>query len=491
MKKRVLALLLTAALALGLLAVPTAAGDGSGSSAGAPPSALAVYIQVGDDTAESERLLLGSVSGTQLREWASRGKLKYSAASFYSNTAGRVVAEWLPLTELVENISAELGYKVCYASGDNLIMGEDLTKAPDLAGYDRAALTGNWYSYDSMLGTKRYYFPEWTSGSESGAVEVPSVIGLKSYGGSSGMSDEMFDIVYGSADFLWAFVVYYGQTRCTETNYPYFYYGQTEASFRYERSAPLNATVGALLGAQITRAETLLEETVDADSAAEVAQGKYWATAEQRSALQAALNAADTVYHRADALNGPCFDALMQLKTAAETLESVRLPGEKSGFFWYTETEGDTYVISTADQLWELCQIVNGEAFDENSYKTIPQDSFAGKTVVLGRDIDADGAHPHIGTVRYAFEGTFDGGGHTISGLSITFSKDTYASAGYYTALFGSIGTQGTVKNLTVRGTSGGASSGPVGGLCAVNKEKSKTARRSCASTPPPRRCVS
>ncbi len=470
MKKRIAALLLTAALALGLLAVPAAADDeGSGSSAGAPPSALDVYIQVGDDTAESDRLLLGSFSGTQLREWASRDTLKYSAASYYGNTAGRVVREWLPLTEFAEKLSAELGYEVCYASGDSFIMGEDLTRDPDLAGFDRAVLTGNWYSYDSMVGTKRYYFPEWTSGSESGAVEVPSVIGFKSYGGSSGMSDGMLDIYAGSADYLWAFVVYYGQTRCTETNYPYFYYGQTEAAFRYERSAPLNATVGALLGAQIAGAQTLLEETAAADSAADVAQGKYWATAAQRSVLQAALNAANAVYQRADALNGPCFDALMRLKTAAETFESVRQPGEKSGFFWYTETEGDTYVISTANQLWELCRIVNGEAYDENSGVTIAQDSFAGKTVILDRDIDADGARPHIGTEEFAFEGTFDGAGHTVSRLSVVLEGDSYLTDGYYTALFGSIGTQGTVRNLTVRGESGGGSSGPVGGLCAVN----------------------
>ncbi len=43
------------------------------------------------------------------------------------------------------------------------------------------------------------------------------------------------------------------------------------------------------------------------------------------------------------------------------------------------------------------------------------------------------------------FLGTFNGGGHTISGLYIT-------SRGWYQGLFGYVGESGTIKNLTVSG---------------------------------------
>ena len=58
-----------------------------------------------------------------------------------------------------------------------------------------------------------------------------------------------------------------------------------------------------------------------------------------------------------------------------------------------------------------------------------------------------------------AFTGTFDGGGHTISGLYIN------NTAGTYQGLFGYVGAGGTIKDLTVEGTiTGGFYTGGIAG---------------------------
>lgn len=467
MKRKLICAALILALLLGLCPAAFAASGGSQSS-GAPPAQFDIYIQVGDDTAESSRLLLGSVSGQQMRRWASGDTLKYSAASYYGNQAGRIVREWIALADFTKNISTEFGLPVAYQSGDYFIMGEDLTKDESLSGYDRATQTGNWYSYDSMIGTPRYYFPNWTSGSEEGGVQVPAVIGLKSYGGSSGMSDTMLDIYAGSADYLWAYVVYYGQTKYSETNYPYFYYGQDQASFRYERNAACNATIHALLTKEADAANAMIAETKAGANPSEVAEGSYCVDKASYNQLTLMHNQAQQLLRAESTTNGAAFDALLALRDAEAAVRSSRQPGTKSGYFWYTEAPKGTttYTIATANQLWELCTLVNGTASDENSGDMYDQDSFEGKTIVLACDIDADGSRVFIGTQNYAFNGTFEGGGYTISNLSITNLGN-----GYLTGLFGHIGPQGTVRNLTAAGESGGARlSDYAGGLAGWNE---------------------
>lgn len=77
----------------------------------------------------------------------------------------------------------------------------------------------------------------------------------------------------------------------------------------------------------------------------------------------------------------------------------------------------------------------------------------------LTRDIDLNGSDDSqwtpIGTTKYPFAGTFDGGKHKVSGLYINRNED-------YQGLFGYI-TEGTVKNLTVKGTI--LAGGNVGGI--------------------------
>ena len=96
-------------------------------------------------------------------------------------------------------------------------------------------------------------------------------------------------------------------------------------------------------------------------------------------------------------------------------------------------TETDPYVIRTTAELDLLASRVNSD----NKYR--------GKYFELGADITYDGSENNftpIGENGYSFYGTFDGKGHTISGIRIS-DKD-----GTHKAIFGRVG--GTVKNLVV-----------------------------------------
>ncbi len=69
---------------------------------------------------------------------------------------------------------------------------------------------------------------------------------------------------------------------------------------------------------------------------------------------------------------------------------------------------------------------------------------FSGE-VWLMCDIEAEEPLAPIGSPEHMFQGVFDGRGHAISGLRIE-------GGGAFQGLFGCVGTEGQVKNLTVRG---------------------------------------
>ena len=113
--------------------------------------------------------------------------------------------------------------------------------------------------------------------------------------------------------------------------------------------------------------------------------------------------------------------------------EAKKLPNYK----WFTEG-GEEYVITTAQQLMSFNTLC-GEATDY----------FAGKTVKLGADITlnegkaSDWAEkaPKNQWTPVNFSGTFDGQGHTISGVYVNSTKQ-------YTGLFSSVNSGATVKDL-------------------------------------------
>jgi hypothetical protein len=103
-----------------------------------------------------------------------------------------------------------------------------------------------------------------------------------------------------------------------------------------------------------------------------------------------------------------------------------------------------SFAISTAAQLAGFAQIVNGTWGGEPD-----SDNFSGKIITLAKNIDLcayDNWIP-IGTDSKFFSGTFDGGGHTVSRLSISADSTTDSSYNGYHGLFGYI-SGGSVKNL-------------------------------------------
>ena len=94
--------------------------------------------------------------------------------------------------------------------------------------------------------------------------------------------------------------------------------------------------------------------------------------------------------------------------------------------------EGDgSYTVTTADGLKNVAKLVNEE----------------GKTdinITLDTDLTLTGEWTPIGIdYNHQYTGTFDGGGHTITGLTVTGSDQ-------YAGLFGYIDKVGTVKNVVL-----------------------------------------
>ena len=101
---------------------------------------------------------------------------------------------------------------------------------------------------------------------------------------------------------------------------------------------------------------------------------------------------------------------------------------------WYFEnTDASEFTVHSAEDLAGLAALVNGTAIAPATTlaATAPatvHESFAGKTVKLGGNVDLNGVNwTPIGRIgntstdfTYAFKGTFDGQGYTISNLDVT-----------------------------------------------------------------------
>ena len=86
---------------------------------------------------------------------------------------------------------------------------------------------------------------------------------------------------------------------------------------------------------------------------------------------------------------------------------------------------------------------------------------------LLTADLDFDGETFTVaGTSAHPFCGTFDGAGHTVTGISVSKSGDVSANR---QGIFGSIGSGGTVRNVTVTGSSF-AGWDYVGGIAGYNQ---------------------
>ncbi|MDE6613703.1 MAG: hypothetical protein K2K28_04035, partial [Clostridia bacterium] len=117
----------------------------------------------------------------------------------------------------------------------------------------------------------------------------------------------------------------------------------------------------------------------------------------------------------------------------------------------YADGTSLTYEISDASELYELADNVNNGLYD----------GYYGTNFVLTENVDLNDAEwTPIGNPLYPFKGTFDGGGNAVEGLSI-------AGGSEYTGLFGVIGVNGCVENLSVYGEVKGKNY--VGGIAGYN----------------------
>ena len=110
------------------------------------------------------------------------------------------------------------------------------------------------------------------------------------------------------------------------------------------------------------------------------------------------------------------------------------------------------YEISTADQLENFRDIVNSENGQQ-------QNKAAHAVLMENINLNNEQWEP-IGNSSDKYTGTFDGDGHTISGLYID------SSTADYQGLFGYVDQGGTVQNLSVSGT---VNSSYVGGVVGLN----------------------
>ena len=155
---------------------------------------------------------------------------------------------------------------------------------------------------------------------------------------------------------------------------------------------------------------------------------------------------------------GNCYKYTVKVNATGLTLEGCTIgnwadgggesgAAEDLGYIYDSNT--NTYTVYNADGLMNVAELVNGGKTDIN--------------ITLDKNIDLTGKDwTPIGTdYDNSYTGTFDGGGHTITGLTFT-TNDKYAG------LFGWLNKAGTVKNVVMEGvqiTSNQIYGGSIGGV--------------------------
>ena len=161
--------------------------------------------------------------------------------------------------------------------------------------------------------------------------------------------------------------------------------------------------------------------------------------------------AAGTAFITCTFTNGKTFVYKMKNATdwqaGGEYTYTVSLAAAKD--LGYTIESNGSYTVYNADGLLNVAELVNGGKTDIN--------------ITLDKNIDLTGKDwTPIGTdYDNSYKGTFDGGGHTITGLTFT-TNDEYAG------LFGWLNRAGTVKNVVMEGvqiTSNQIYGGSIGGV--------------------------
>ena len=145
--------------------------------------------------------------------------------------------------------------------------------------------------------------------------------------------------------------------------------------------------------------------------------------------------AAGTTFITCTFTNGKTFVYKMKNATdwqaGGEYTYTVSLAAAKD--LGYTIESNGSYTVTSADGLMHVAELVNGGKTDIN--------------ITLDKNIDLTGkGWTPIGTsFDNSYKGTFDGGGHTITGLAVTTNDQ-------FVGLFGYLNRAGTVKNVVMEG---------------------------------------
>ena len=161
--------------------------------------------------------------------------------------------------------------------------------------------------------------------------------------------------------------------------------------------------------------------------------------------------AAGTTFITCTFTNGKTFVYKMKNATdwqaGGEYTYTVSLAAAKD--LGYTIESDGSYTVTSADGLMNIAKLVNGGKTDINITLTADIDLTGKDWTPIGTDYDN------------SYKGTFDGGGHTITGLTFT-TNDEFAG------LFGWLNRAGTVKNVVMEGvqiTSNQIYGGSIGGV--------------------------
>ena len=145
--------------------------------------------------------------------------------------------------------------------------------------------------------------------------------------------------------------------------------------------------------------------------------------------------AAGTAFITCTFTNGKTFVYKMKNATdwqaGGEYTYTVSLAAAKD--LGYTIESDGSYTVTSADGLMNVAELVNGGKTDIN--------------ITLDKNIDLTGkGWTPIGTnFDNSYKGTFDGGGHTITGLAVTTNDQ-------FVGLFGYLNRAGMVKNVVMEG---------------------------------------
>ena len=149
--------------------------------------------------------------------------------------------------------------------------------------------------------------------------------------------------------------------------------------------------------------------------------------------------AAGTTFITCTFTNGKVFVYKMKNATdwqaGGEYTYTVSLAAAKD--LGYTIESNGSYTVTSADGLMNIAKLVNGGKTDINITLTADIDLTGKDWTPIGTDYDN------------SYKGTFDGGGHTITGLTFT-TNDEYAGLFGYLSNFGN--AAGTVKNVVMEG---------------------------------------